>query len=145
MAFHCACVTSYLPISKAFVIRTRCCGFSSFLPLLSSGEHPIMNSPAGIFTNSIPMAFFSAPVCAVEDTCPARQVTAIANVPRKTTLMRSPPQLCLGAFSKSAYESTELPLLPYCEFHRRDEFRHGCGPIPLLFIKEGNALASTAF
>src|SRR5215467_1522029 len=92
MALHCPCVTSYLPISKAFVIRTRCCGFSSLLQLLSSGEHPIMNSPAGIFTNSIPMAFFSAPVWAFDDTCATRQVTAI-----KTTLMCLPPQLCIGA------------------------------------------------
>src|SRR5215467_6828562 len=97
MAFHCAWVTSYFSISKAFVIRTWCGGFSSFLQLLSSGEHPIMNSPAEIFTNSIPMAFFSAPVWAIEETCAARQVTAIANVPRKTILMNSPPQLCLGA------------------------------------------------
>src|SRR5438552_544896 len=55
-----------------------------------------MSSPAGIFTNSIPMAFFSAPVCATicapGGTCAKRQVTATANVPTETNLMcLSPP------------------------------------------------------
>src|SRR5215472_16038687 len=107
MAFHCAWLTSYFPISKAFVMRTWCCGFSSVLQLLSSGEHPIMNSPAGIFANSMPMAFFSAPVWACEDTCATRQVTAIANMPTKTTLMCLPPQLCLGACFQTTHVSIE--------------------------------------
>src|SRR5262249_6256297 len=55
---HCACVTSYLPISNAFVICTRCAGFSSALQSSSPVEQPIVNSPGWISTNSMPIEFF---------------------------------------------------------------------------------------
>jgi hypothetical protein len=59
-----------------------------------------MNSPPGIFTNFIPMAFFSAPVWAIEDICGTRQVTTIANVPTKTTLIVSLHNFALEHVSK---------------------------------------------
>ena len=51
-ASHCPCVTSYLPISKDRLIRTRVNG-----PSRSNASElvdPIRNSPSGILTNSIP-------------------------------------------------------------------------------------------
>src|SRR5262245_1020357 len=51
-ASHWACVTSYLPMSKGLVIATRCAGDSLARHDVSPGEHPMMNSPAGILTNS---------------------------------------------------------------------------------------------
>src|SRR5688572_11300497 len=94
-------------------MRTRCWGFSASLQLVSPVEHPIMNSPAGIFTNSMPMAFFRAPACAAvwafADPCARRQVTAMANVPTTTNLM-SKSLRCVDVehVSKPACLSTEL-------------------------------------
>src|SRR5688572_22719169 len=69
-------------------MRTLCSGFSSGLQALSPCEQPIMNSPVGIFTNSIPIAFFSVAVdWALEGTCKTRQVTAMANVATRPNLI----------------------------------------------------------
>src|SRR5262245_8443916 len=46
---HWACVTSYLPRSNGLLITTLWAGFSSG----RSESDPIMNSPAGMCTNSI--------------------------------------------------------------------------------------------
>jgi hypothetical protein len=49
---HRPCVTTYFPNSKPREIVTSWRGFSSPEHWLSLGEHPIMNFPAGIETNS---------------------------------------------------------------------------------------------
>src|SRR5262245_38661325 len=57
---HCACVTSYFPISIGLVTWTGWVGFSSALHSLSPTEQPIANSPGAISTNSIPIAFLDS-------------------------------------------------------------------------------------